>query len=388
VIIVGAGASGLMCAAEAGKRQRRVVVLDSQKQAGRKILMSGGGRCNFTNYDVEAHHFIAKNPHFCKSALKRYTQWDMIDLLQKHGVAFAERDHGQLFCVESGKKVLDLLVRECRDAKVSLRLGQHIHAVERNAEDGFIVTTQGGSLSCQSLVVATGGLSIPTAGASPFGYRIAEQFGVPVLPTRPGLVPLTFQPADKQKLSPLSGIAVMAEVSVAEMSFRENLLFTHRGLSGPVILQISSYWHPGQPIHIDLLPADDIVALIKEMEQAQPKIHLRSLLAKYLPRRLVDTFVPERLCGKALGQLTVADIGAIETAVHRWRLIPNGTEGYRTAEVTLGGVDCNAVSSRTFAAQTVPSLYFTGEVLDVAGWLGGYNLQWAWSSGWCAGQHV
>lgn len=388
VVIIGAGASGLMCAAEAGKRQRRVVVLDSQKQAGRKILMSGGGRCNFTNYDVESQHFISNNPHFCKSALKRYTQWDVIDLLQKHDVAYAERDHGQLFCVESAKDVLDLLVRECREANVSLRLGQHINTVERNPDGGFIVTTKNGSLSCQSLVVATGGLSIPTTGASPFGYRLAEKFGVEVLATRAGLVPLTLQPADKKKLSTLSGIAIMAEVSFAEVSFRENLLFTHRGLSGPVILQISSYWLPGQPIHINLLPEKDVVSLIKEMEQQQPKIHLRSLLSKYLPRRLVDTLVPERLCAKALGQLTVTDIAEVEILVHQWRVLPNGTEGYRTAEVTLGGVDCDAVSSKTFAARQVEGLYFTGEVLDVAGWLGGYNLQWAWSSGWCAGQYV
>lgn len=388
VVIIGAGASGLMCAAEAGKRQRRVVVLDSQKQAGRKVLMSGGGRCNFTNYDVEAQHFISKNPHFCKSALKRYTQWDVIDLLQKHDVAYAERDHGQLFCVESAKDVLDLLVRECRDANVSLRLGQHIGKVDRNPEGGFTVTTKSGSLSCQSLVIASGGLSIPTAGASPFGFQVAEQFGVPVLPTRPGLVPLTLQPADKKRLSPLSGIAVMAEVSLGEVSFRENLLFTHRGLSGPVILQISSYWLPGQPVHVNLLPTEDVVLLIKEMEKQQPKIHLRSLLTKYLPRRLVDIFIPERLCAKAIGQFTVADIAEVETLVHQWQVIPNGTEGYRTAEVTLGGVDCDAVSSKTFAARQVEGLYFTGEVLDVAGWLGGYNLQWAWSSGWCAGQYV
>ncbi|OEU74597.1 MAG: hypothetical protein BA874_10080, partial [Desulfuromonadales bacterium C00003068] len=269
-----------------------------------------------------------------------------------------------------------------------LRLGQHIDTVERNPEGGFTVTTKSGSLSCQSLVIASGGLSIPTAGASPFGYQVAEQFGVAVLATRPGLVPLTLQPADKKRLSPLSGIAVMAEVSLGEVSFRENLLFTHRGLSGPVILQISSYWLPGQPIQVNLLPAEDVIALIKQLEQQQPKVHLRSLLAKYLPRRLVDTLVPERLCAKALGQLTVADIAEVEILVHQWRVIPNGTEGYRTAEVTLGGVDCGALSSKTFAAREVEGLYFTGEVLDVAGWLGGYNLQWAWSSGWCAGQYV
>lgn len=388
VVIIGAGASGLMCAAEAGKRQRRVVVVDSQKQAGRKILMSGGGRCNFTNYHVEAQHFISKNPHFCKSALKRYSQWDVIELLQKHGVAYAERDHGQLFCVESAKEVLDLLVRECRDADVSLRLGQRIAALERSGDGGFLVTTQSGSLCCQSLVIATGGLSIPTAGASPFGYRVAEQFGVAVLPTRPGLVPLTLQPADKKRLSALSGIAVKVEVSVAEVSFQENLLFTHRGLSGPVILQISSYWLHGQAIEINLLPSDNIAALITQSEQLQPKSHLRSLLTKHLPRRLVDAQVSERLCSTAIGQLTVADRVEIDSLIHHWRLVPNGTEGYRTAEVTLGGVDCDAVSSKTFEVQGVSGLYFTGEVLDVAGWLGGYNLQWAWSSGWCAGQYV
>lgn len=388
VVIIGAGASGLMCAVAAGKRGRRVVVLDAEKQAGRKILMSGGGRCNFTNYDVDAQHFISANVHFCKSALKRYTQWDVIDLLQKHDVAYAERDHGQLFCVESAKQLLDLLLRECRDANVSVQLGQKIAQIDRSEDGRFVVQSSGGKFNCQSVVVATGGLSIPNAGASPFGYRLAEQFGIAVRPTRPGLVPLTLQPAEKERLTPLSGIALSAEVTVADVSFRENLLFTHRGLSGPVILQISSYWQAGQTLDINLLPNEDITSLLQQLAQKQPKSHVRSLLSRYLPRRVVDTFISEPLCHKAVGQLTVAEIAELERCIHHWQVTPNGTEGYRTAEVTLGGVDCDAISSKTFEARQVEGLYFTGEVLDVAGWLGGYNLQWAWSSGWCAGQYV
>jgi len=388
VVIIGAGASGLMCAAAAGRRGRRVVVLDSEKQAGRKILMSGGGRCNFTNYDVEAWHFISANPHFCKSALKRYSQWDVINLLQKHGVAYAERDHGQLFCVESAKQVLDLLLRECREAGVSIRLGEKLASVERVDDGRFVVQGSKGTFCCQSLVVATGGLSIPSAGASPFGYRLAEQFGVAVRATCPGLVPLTLQPADKKRLAPLSGIAIYAEISVAETSFRENVLFTHRGLSGPVILQISSYWQAGQTLTVNLLPAEDVAAVLQQSAQQQPKNHVRTVLAHYLPRRVVDTFVPEPLCHKAVGQLTVAEIAKIEGHIQNWQVAPNGTEGYRTAEVTLGGIDCDELSSKTFEARKVDGLYFIGEVVDVAGWLGGYNLQWAWSSGWCAGQYV
>lgn len=388
VVIVGAGASGLMCAAQAGKRGRQVVVLDAEKQAGRKILMSGGGRCNFTNYDVEAHHFISDNPHFCKSALKRYTQWDMIDLLQKHKVVFAEREHGQLFCVDSAKQVLDLLLRECRDGNVSIQLGQKDIHVEQAQDGRFVVQSRGDQFNCQSLVVATGGLSIPSAGASPFGYQLAQQFGIAVKPTRAGLVPLTLQPADKKHLERLSGIALMAEVTCGEVSFRENLLFTHRGLSGPVILQISSYWQAGQSLNINLLPTEDVRCLVEQMAQQQPKSHVRSMLSRYVPRRVVDTCVPHRLCQKAVGQLTVAELAQLEQCLHCWQVSPNGTEGYRTAEVTLGGVDCDAVSSKTFAVRQVDGLYFTGEVLDVTGWLGGYNLQWAWSSGWCAGQYV
>lgn len=388
VVIVGAGASGLMCAATAAQRGRRVVVVDAGKQAGRKILMSGGGRCNFTNYNLEAYHFISRNQHFCKSALKRYSQWDLLDLIQRHRVAFAERDHGQLFCVDSAKDILDLLLEECRDSGVEIRLGQRISAVEGCDQGGFKVVTRDGAFLCQSVVVATGGLSIPAAGASPFGYQIAEQFGVKVWPTRPGLVPLTLQPGDKAKLSTLSGIAIDAEVAVADVSFRENLLFTHRGLSGPAILQISSYWQPGQSLVINLLPALQIGCCVEELRRQHPKRQLRSLLNHYLPRRVVAALVPETLAGQPVGQLSSQQIEQLEELLHRWQIVPNGTEGYRTAEVTLGGVDCDALSSKTFEARQVPGLYFVGEVVDVVGWLGGYNLQWAWSSGWCAGQYV
>ncbi|MCD6527147.1 MAG: NAD(P)/FAD-dependent oxidoreductase [Desulfuromonas sp.] len=388
VVIIGAGASGLMCAAAAGQRGRRVVVVDAGKQAGRKVLMSGGGRCNFSNYHLEAQHFLSHNHHFCKSALKRFSQWDVIDMMQRHHVAYAERDHGQLFCVDSAKDILDLLLKECRDSGVEIRLGQKIVTVERCADGIFELETKGGVLHCRSLVVATGGLSIPSAGASPFGYQLAEQFGIKVWPTRPGLVPLTLQSDDKAQLSALSGIAVDAEVTVAGISFRENLLFTHRGLSGPVILQISSYWQPGQPIVINLLPELEIVSYLETVRSEHPKRQLRSILGQLLPKRVVTAVVPELLGDKAVGQLSVSHLEQLNELLHSWRIVPNGTEGYRTAEVTLGGVDCNALSSKTFESRQVGGLFFVGEVVDVVGWLGGYNLQWAWSSGWCAGQYV
>ena len=388
VVVIGAGASGLMCAQVAGARGRRVVVLDAGKQAGRKILMSGGGRCNFTNYDLEPHHFISHNHHFCKSALRRYSQWDVLDLMHHHQVSYDERDHGQLFCVDSAKAVLDLLLKECRDNGVEVRLGQKIIDVMRCAGGVYELKTKGGVLRCRSLVVATGGLSIPAAGASPFGYKLAEQFGIKVWPTSPALVPLTLQPNDKAQLSSLSGIAVDAKVSVSGISFRENLLFTHRGLSGPVILQVSSYWQPGQPIVINLLPELEVVAYLETVRGKHPKRQLRSILAQFLPRRLVAAVVPVVLGDKPVGQLSVSHLEQLNDLLHSWQIVPNGTEGYRTAEVTLGGVDCDALSSKTFESRQVSGLFFVGEVLDVVGWLGGYNLQWAWSSGWCAGQYV
>jgi len=387
VVIIGAGASGLMCAIEAGKRQRRVLVVEHGAQPGRKILMAGGGRCNFTNYSVDADHFLSQNPHFCKSALSRFTQWDFLDLVKRYSIPFHEREHGQLFCDRSASDILDMLLAECKTAGVEFKFRCRIDKVERG-EGGFQLATLQGGITATSLVVATGGLSIPAAGASPFGYRLAQQFGLPVVETSAGLVPFTLQPQDKQQLSALSGIAVRSRVDTGAHSFCENLLFTHRGLSGPVILQISNYWQPGQRITIDLLPDVDLFTRLQQAQQQRPQKQLKSILAAWLPKRLLASRLDEAFLETALRSLTDQQFSRVVGALQQWQLKPNGTEGYRTAEVTRGGVDCNAISSKTMEARQVPGLYFTGEVLDVTGWLGGYNLQWAWSSGWSAGQVV
>ncbi len=386
VIIIGAGASGLMCAMAAGRRHRRVVVLDHGKQPGRKILMSGGGRCNFTNTGVTADNYISHNPHFVKSALSRFSQWDFLEMINTHHISYHERDHGQLFCNDSSKEVLEMLLLECQKAKVDIRLETAIDKITPTEPSKFSVSTNRGIFQGQSLVVATGGLSIPGAGATPLGYRIAEQFHIKVWPTRPGLVPFTLQPPDKQKLSDLPGISVDAAVTVGNHSFRENILFTHRGLSGPAILQISSMWSPGEEITINLLPEIDLEEIFKATQSKFPKRKVKSLLADLVPKRLVAAMVEESLADQPLHALSHSKFKAIAKSLHHWQLKPGGTEGYRTAEVTLGGVDCHALSSKTMEARQAKGLFFTGEVLDVTGWLGGYNLQWAWSSGWCAGQ--
>ncbi len=387
VLVIGAGASGLMCAIEAGKRGRRVVVVDHANRAGKKILMSGGGRCNFTNYSVAPENFLSGNPHFCKSALSRYTQWDFLALVEKHGIAYHERGHGQLFCNDSAKDIVTMLLAECADANVTLRLDTKITAIGReNAR--FVVSTDTGWLECASLVVATGGLSIPKMGASPLGYQIAQQFSLPVVATRAGLVPLTLQSIDKDRFGPLSGIAVFSEVNTARQVFRENLLFTHRGLSGPVILQISSYWCPGDAVSINLLPEFDLLEHLRSQCQKNAKSTLRTCLERHLPRRLLACFLPEALLAQSLADCSHVQLASVAAQLQCWVIKPNGTEGYRTAEVTVGGVACSALSSKTLAAVNCPGLYFIGEVVDVTGWLGGYNFQWAWSSGWCAGQVV
>lgn len=386
VIIIGAGASGLMCAIEAGKRGRKVLVLDHANKAGKKILMSGGGRCNFTNYSVEPGNYISHNPHFCKSALSRYTQWDFLALIGKYGIPFHERDHGQLFCDESAKDILDMLLAECGKIGVVIRLNTRIDSVARLA-DQFHIKTGNGHFTGQSLVIATGGLSIPKMGATPFGYKIAEQFGIKVWPTSAGLVPFTLQPEDKERFSALSGIAVPCVVSNKRQSFSENVLFTHRGLSGPAILQISSYWRPGEEIVIDLLPQVDLETELKSRRQQKLKNKLKTILEGYLPKRLISALVPEELLDLTLQDLSDKQIQQVARLLNSWTIKPNGTEGYRTAEVTSGGVDCDAISSKTMESKQVPGLYFIGEVLDVTGWLGGYNFQWAWSSAWCAGQY-
>ncbi len=388
VIIIGAGAAGLMCAIEAGKRGRSVRVLDQGNKAGRKILMSGGGRCNFTNYDVSAEHYLSHNPHFCKSALSRFSQWDFLALVHEYQIAFHEREHGQLFCDNSAKDILNMLLQENKQVNSQIQLNTEIQTVDYQDNGRFSLKTSQGNFTCQSLVIATGGLSIPSMGSSPFGYQIAEQFGIKVWQPHAGLVPFTLRPADKEKYSTLSGIAIDSRVAHNNTCFRENILFTHRGLSGPAILQISSYWQAGETVHINLLPDLDLNSEFKQTQQQHSQQQIKKLLGKYLPKRLVNTFINTTLLDKTLANTSHKDFENIAQTLQNWQIKPAGTEGYRTAEVTTGGVDCNAISSKTLAAKDVPGLYFIGEVVDVTGWLGGYNFQWAWASGWCAGQYA
>lgn len=387
-IVIGAGAAGLMCAATAAYRGRRVLVLDHAAKAGRKILMSGGGRCNFTNLNSTPANFISDNPAFCISALKRYTPHHFLELVERHGVDWCEKAPGQLFCVESSRDILDVLLTECDWSGADIRLGTTIDTVERDG-NGFALRTSGGECRCESLVVASGGLSIPTMGASPFGYRLAEQFGLKVLPTRAGLVPFTLQPADKQYLEPLSGIAVDVSVSLHGHHYREPMLVTHRGLSGPAMLQISSFWQPGEALDIDLLPQESaLLAWLKARRARQPQGTLVSLLTEYWPKRFAEAFCRWQQWEAPLQHFGNEQLERIETTLHHWQVKPSGTEGYRTAEVTLGGVDTRQLSSKTMMANDVSGLYFIGEVVDVTGELGGHNFQWAWASGWCAGQVV
>ncbi|MEE9344579.1 MAG: NAD(P)/FAD-dependent oxidoreductase [Methylococcales bacterium] len=388
VLIIGASASGLMCAIEAGKRGRKVIVLDHANKSGKKILMSGGGRCNFTNYYVSASNFISHNLHFCKSALSRYSQWDFIAMVNDHQIAFHERNHGQLFCDHSAKQILNMLLSECEKVNVKIHLNCEITKIDKTSDNAFTVNTSLGNFQTTSLVIACGGLSIPKMCASPLGYQVAEQFGHHIWPTAAGLVPFTLQPDDKAILAELSGIAVDSLVQNQRIEFRENILFTHRGLSGPAILQISSYWQPGESITISLLPKLDIIDFLKTRQLAQPKIKLKTALAEVLPKRLLLTILGKDTVDTSLQAISYNRFHEIAQQLQSWQIKPNGTEGYRTAEVTLGGVDCDELSSKTMESSKVPGLYFIGEVVDVTGWLGGYNFQWAWSSGWCAGQFV
>ena len=388
VLIIGASASGLMCAIEAAKRGRKVIVLDHVNKPGKKILMSGGGRCNFTNYHVSAENYISHNPHFCKSALSRYTQWDFIALVNQYHIPFHERSHGQLFCNDSAKDILNMLLRECEKYSVTIRLKTEISSLAKLHNNGFQIKTDAKKYTCESLVVATGGLSIPKMCATPLGYKIAVQFGIKVWPTVAGLVAFTLQPEDKERFSPLSGIAIESVVSNQRISFRENILYTHRGLSGPAILQISSYWQPGESISINLLPDMNLAETLKQAQQQHPQQQLKNCLTHYLPKRVIDALIEESLSDKALQTLSHKQFESIAEQLQNWKIKPNATLGYRTAEVTLGGVDCDALSSKSMESRTVPGLYFIGEVIDVTGWLGGYNFQWAWSSGWCAGQYA
>lgn len=386
VIVLGGGAAGLMCAATAGRRGRRVLVLEGSNRVGKKILMSGGGRCNFTNLHCEPANFISANPHFCKSALSRYTQWDFIALVEKYGIPYHEKESGQLFCDNSSKDIVAMLLAECEQAGVEIRTSVDIEAV--SYDSGYTTDTAQGSFTSKAVVVATGGLSIPKMGATGFGYQVARQFGIHVLPTRAGLVPFTFSGAMHDLTERLSGVSAPAIVSTDAVSFPGDILFTHRGLSGPATLQASSYWTPGEAISIDLLPGDDIAARLLRMKREQPKSLLRTALGTLLPRALVAEL--QALFWPGQAELPLADFAnslleTIGRQMAAWSLRPAGTEGYRTAEVTLGGVDTDALSSQTMEARSRPGLYFIGEVVDVTGHLGGFNFQWAWSSGYAAG---
>jgi predicted Rossmann fold flavoprotein len=388
VIIIGAGAAGLMCAATAGYRGRDVLVLDNAKQAGKKILISGGGRCNFTNQKVEPQQFICGNPHFVKSALARYRSSDFIELVERHGIEYHERDHGQLFCNDSAKEIVTMLMTECEWAGAKVKLRTEILSVSKT-EAGFNLNTSNGDLSCDSLVIATGGLSMPKLGATPYGYKLAEQFGLKVLPTSAGLVPFTWHSDQKIRFEPLSGIAVPTTITAQDgTQFSEALLFTHRGLSGPAVLQISNYWQPGEAISINLLPGENALDKIEFALTHHPKQSLRNTVSQWLPKRLVEALFEESQLDKALNQLGHGEREKLANELNNWSIIMNGTEGYRTAEVTLGGVDSNELSSKTMQANKVTGLYFIGEVMDVSGWLGGFNFQWAWSSGVAAGLAV
>ncbi|MGB3727268.1 MAG: NAD(P)/FAD-dependent oxidoreductase [Glaciecola sp.] len=388
VIVLGAGAAGLFCAAQAGQRGRNVEVLDHAKRLGGKILMSGGGRCNFTNMYAGPENFLSQNKHFCKSALSRYTQWDFIGLVNEYNIAHHEKTLGQLFCDDTAKDIIDMLLNECKKANVVISNRTEVLSVEY-AEPHYTVHTNKGVYQCESLVVATGGLSMPKLGATPFGYQIAEQFNIPIVPTRAALVPFTLHEHDKAVISELSGISLDASAQCNNTGFNENILFTHRGLSGPAVLQISSYWLPGDSVSFDLYPNGDLLACLQQEQTQHPDVQLSTALAKYYPKRFVQAAIDYfSLSNKPLKQFHAKALEEVANAFSNWQVKPNGTEGYRTAEVTLGGVDTDYLSSKTMEVKNQKGLYFVGEVMDVTGWLGGYNFQWAWSSGWVAGQVV
>lgn len=398
-MIIGAGAAGMMCAIEAGKRKRKVLLIDHACKLAEKIRISGGGRCNFTNLHIKAENFLSSNPHFCRSALARFTPQHFIALLEKHGIRYHEKKLGQLFCDESSQQIIDMLQDECAAAGVGWQMPTQVKQIEyipaneamQNSERKFILTTEHNTLAASTLVIATGGLSIPQIGASAFGYQVANQFDIRVTPLRPALVGLTFSAEDFVSFKDIPGVAIDAEVSCKEASFRESILFTHRGLSGPAILQISSYWQPGEAIHVDLLPQQEAAQIF--LAHRQSAVLLPNLLAHYLPKRFVQAW-----CSAMLAQLSIAikpmsqyrdnELLQIADKLHDWQIMPSGTAGYKKAEVTLGGIDTRELSSKTMESKRIPGLYFVGEVVDVTGHLGGFNFQWAWSSGYAAGQIV
>ena len=385
VVILGGGAAGLMCAITAGRRGRRVLLLDHAEEVGKKILISGGGRCNFTNIHTAPDRFLSNNPHFCKSALSRYTPRDFLALVEKHRIAWHEKTLGQLFCDGSARAIVAMLLAECAAAGVTVRVGQRIRDVTR--AETFRVETEDGDILAGSVVLATGGLSIPKMGATGFSHDVARRFGLSLAPPRPGLVPLTLASAELARTQALSGVSLDVIARCGKRTFREAMLFTHRGLSGPAMLQISSYWREGEAITFDLLPDAD-PAFLQTRKRTRPKAALRTLLGEVLPQRLADFFLPAEIAAKAAGDVPDKVLAALGAQVKAWRVAPAGTEGYAKAEVTLGGVDTAGLSSQTMMARDVPGLFVIGEAVDVTGWLGGYNFQWAWSSGWSAGMAV
>jgi predicted Rossmann fold flavoprotein len=395
VIVIGAGAAGMMCAAQAGLRGRRVLLVDHAVKIGERIRISGGGRCNFTNRNVSADNYLSQNRHFSRSALSQFTQHDFLAMVNARGIRYHERDHGQLFCDDSARDIIDMLKDACDDAQVQWAHPCKVLGVQKGEEFDrrFIVETEQGTFRCESLVIATGGLAAPAIGATPFGYKLAEQFGIPVIPPKPALVPLALAPETLEKLKPLAGNTLDARTEFGSAAFRENVLLTHRGLSGPAILQISSYWQMQEyeggkkhPVEIDLLP--DLDAADWLAEHRRSKQTLPVLLAERLPKKFAQEWCALMGWEKPVNEFANRDIENIAAALHAWPIMPSGTLGYNKAEVTLGGVDTSALSSKTMEAKAVPGLFFAGEVMDVTGWLGGYNFQWAWSSGWVAGQHA
>ncbi len=386
VIILGAGAAGLMCALRAGQRGRKVLLLDHADQVGSKILISGGGRCNFTNLQIAPDRYLSHNPHFCLSALKSYTQQDFIALVEKHKIAYHEKTLGQLFCDSSAQEIVAMLLAECAAGNVEIRLNQHIAEVSKG--DAFHVQTQQGIIEAPALVLATGGLSIPKMGATGFSHRMAERFGLALTDVRPALVPLTFDEPTLSLMRGLSGLSLEVVASIGKRAFRENMIFTHRGLSGPAVLQISSYWKEGAALLLDLLPEVNAEAFLLDRKKTRPKAELKTILGELLPQRLAQALTEVYFVAAPIGGMSHKELRDVAGVLKAWQLMPTGSEGYAKAEVTLGGISTQVLSSKTMEATSVPGLYVIGEAVDVTGWLGGYNFQWAWSSGWAAGSAV
>jgi predicted Rossmann fold flavoprotein len=389
-LVIGGGAAGLMCAITAGRRGKRVLVVEHANRVGKKILMSGGGRCNFTNTGTTPANYLSANPHFCKSALARYTPWQFIEMVERHGIAYHEKELGQLFCDESSKLIVKMLLDECADAGVRVETSCSVERLSHGDSDEarFRLHTTHGVFSAPALVIASGGLSIPSMGATGFGYDVARQFGHAVLPTRAGLVPLTLSGKHQERLAVLSGVAFPVVASCNGTSFSNYLLITHRGISGPAILQISSFWQPGDDLHLDLLPGRDALESLQQWQAERPAAELKTVLGDVMPKRFAQRLCEHWLPNRPMKQFNAPQLREIAQVLESWSLVASGTEGYRTAEVTLGGVDTDEVSSATMQSKRVPGLYFIGEVLDVTGWLGGYNFQWAWASGHAAGNAV